>query len=222
MIITFAPFVLFILGLFCYFFDKNRNKLNFSKFDKKTVMSYFVLFSRWYLGYYMIDYGCGKLTGEQFNVSDTKILQTPLKDVNEFYIAWFLFGKSYLFNYFVGLFQLIGGILIIFNRTVLLGAILLLPIISTILLIDIAFTTSIHGYSLVFRLAMMLIVDLLIILYYKTNLLIIIKKLTKGIDRYNNLRWYNYLMLPLIGLSLDLFFALFTYPIRALFEYFLF
>ena len=127
---------------------------------KEKIIDFIILALRWYLVWYMISYGWGKLTMSQFGVNNDSILRTPLEEVDKFYLAWHLYGESHFFNYTT---EIIGGILLIFNRTVLLGAILILTILGNILIIDISFTTSQHGYSLPIRISGMIISALLIL-----------------------------------------------------------
>ncbi len=62
-----------------------------------------ILALRWYLAFYMIDYGCSKMTGGQFQVQDPAILEKPIKEIDAFYIAWHLFRLSKTFNVVVGM-----------------------------------------------------------------------------------------------------------------------
>lgn len=129
--------------------------------SKQKVFDFVVLVFRWFLAFYMVNYGWAKLFGAQFGLANTQILDTPVKDVNTFYLAWHLFSLSKVFNVVVGLSQILGAVLIVVNPTALIGALVLLPILVQIFLIDIAFTTSQFGYALPLRLAAMIFCDLI-------------------------------------------------------------
>lgn len=92
---------------------------------------------RFYIAYYLLDYGIGKLTGQMFNNATNEILNKPMNEVDLFHLTWYWFHRNILLAYFVGICQILSGILLIFNRTVLLGVLLSLPIFINILLIDI-------------------------------------------------------------------------------------
>lgn len=190
--------------------------------NKEKVIDFGILALRWYLIYYMIDYGWGKLTLNQFVVHDPSILEQPIKDIDSFYVAWYLYGESHFFNYVTGLAEIIGAILLIFNRTVLLGTFLILVILGNILIIDISFTTSQHGYALPVRISAMITSALLILYYYKDRLITTFKALTNGITTKFKYKWWIYLLLPIIGFLMDFVFAILTLPIRMILDkYFL-
>lgn len=181
---------------------------------KEKTIDFIVLSLRWYLIYFMIDYGWGKLTLSQFNVHDDSILEMPLKDVDSFYVAWHLFGESRFFNYVTGLAEIIGGILLIFNRTVLLGALLVLTILGQILIIDISYTTSQYGSGLPVRVSGMIMSALIILYYYKDRLIKVFRNLTEGTTTKFKYKWWIYLCLPIIGFLLDFAIGILLMPIR--------
>jgi len=181
---------------------------------KEKIIDFAILALRWYLVWYMISYGWGKLTMSQFGVNDESILKTPLKEVDKFYVAWYLYGESQFFNYTTGLAEIIGGILLIFNRTVLIGVLLILTILGQILIIDISFTTSQHGYSLPIRISGMIMSALLILYYYKDRLIKAFNNLTNGVTTKIRYKWWIYLLLPIIGFLLDFVIGLLMLPIK--------
>ena len=181
---------------------------------KSKVIDFGVLALRWYLIFYMIDYGWGKMTLSQFGVWDPTILEKPMKDIDSFYVAWHLFNRSVFFNIATGLMEIIGAILLIFNRTVLIGALLILTVLGQILIIDIAFTTNMLGYGLPVRVSGMIISDLLILYYYKDKLISAWKKLTENISTEFHYKWWVFIILPVIGFLLDFILGLITLPVK--------
>ncbi len=181
---------------------------------KEKIVDFGVLALRWYLVYYMISYGWSKLTLSQFGVYDTAILEQPLKDIDSFYVAWHLYGRSTFFNVVTGVLEIIGGLLLIFNRTVLIGALLVLSILGQILIIDIAFTTTIHGFSLPVRIGGMIVSDLLLLYYYRNKIVAAWRIVTKGITTKFRYKWWVFLILPIVGLLMDFVFGILTLPIK--------
>lgn len=186
------------------------------KLTKQTTIDFIILCLRWYLAFYMIDYGWAKLTGGQFGAGNQANLDKPLKEVNQFYLTWYLFSQGKLFNIVVGSSQIIGAILIVINRTVVIGALTLLPILIQIFLIDAISTISMFGYALPIRLGCMVLSDLAILFYYKDRILLAWNTLTNGTVIKNKYPWWIYLLLPVIGFLLDFLFGLVTIPIRML------
>src|SRR5688500_7563035 len=120
-----------------------RQCMQTTKYSIQQVIDFIVLALRFYLAFFMIDYGWSKITGEQFHIHDPQILDKPIKEIDKFYLAWYLFSLSDVFNIVVGSLQVFGGLLLAFNKTVLIGCLLLIPILIQILLVDIAFTTNV-------------------------------------------------------------------------------
>lgn len=164
----------------------------------------------------MINYGWSKLTLSQFGVYDASILEQPIKDIDSFYVVWHLYGRSTFFNISTGILEIIGGILLIFNRTMLIGTLLVLSILAQILIIDIAFTTGVHGFALPIRIGGMILADLIILYYYKDKILIAWKNLTSGIATKFKYKWWIFLILPIVGFLMDFVFAILTMPIKLL------
>lgn len=162
----------------------------------------------------MIDYGWGKITGGQFGVHDHSILEKPLKEVDKFYIAWYLFSLDKSFDIGVGILQIIGGVLIVINRTALIGALMLLPILTQIFLVDLAFTTNMFGSALPVRLAAMVLSDILILFYYKDRLVIAWNSLTENMTTKFKYKWWVYFLLPIIGFLMDFAIGIVTMPIK--------
>lgn len=183
---------------------------------KEKVIDFLVLSLRWYLIFYMINYGWSKLTMSQFGVYDDAILDASLRDADVFYLAWHLYGESHFFNYVTGLAEIVGGILLMFNRTVLLGVLLVLTILGQILIIDISFTMGQHGYALPLRITGMITAALLILYYYKDKVIAAYQVLTQNITTKLKYPWWVYLLLPIIGFLFDFIFALLTMPLKML------
>ena len=186
------------------------------KYTKAQVYDLLILILRWYLAFYMISYGWGKINGEQFGSFNQEIFNSPLKEVGKFNLAWHLFSLDKTFNIIVGITQIIGGILIIINRTTLIGALILLPVLAQIFLIDLAFTTDTLGHSLTIRLGCMIFSDILILLYYKEKMILVWKNLTNNISTKFKYKWWIFLVLPIFGLLTDFIFGILSFPIKLL------
>lgn len=186
------------------------------KLTREQIFDFAILTLRWYLAFYMTDYGIGKLTCDQFGHRSVEILNTPLKYVDKFHLAWYLFSLDRTFDIVVGLTQIMGAVLTVINRTALIGALMLLPILGQIFLIDLAFTTNMFGAALPIRLSCMILSDLLILFYYKDKMILVWNNLTEGTTTKFKYKWWVFILLPFIGLATDLVFGVLTYPIRLL------
>jgi hypothetical protein len=162
----------------------------------------------------MFSYGWSKMTGGQFGVYDPIILEKPLKEVDKFHLAWHLFSLDKSFDIIVGLFQILGAILIVINRTALVGALLFLPILGQIFIVDLAFTTEMFGPALPIRLAGMIVCDILILFYYKDRMILVWNNLTSGVKTKFKYKWWVFILLPLLGLLTDFVIGILSLPIK--------
>ncbi|MFN2458971.1 MAG: hypothetical protein ABR502_12290 [Chitinophagaceae bacterium] len=93
---------------------------------------------RFSLSVILINYSLAKLQGTQF-FSSSYALDQPMVTARGLDIAWRFFEYSKLVGYFIAATQFVGALLLLFRRTKLLAALLLLPIFTNIVLIDIGF-----------------------------------------------------------------------------------
>jgi len=87
-------------------------------------------------------YGLSKLLGGQFYMKGklpTEIANTTLGEASGFSLAWTFMGHSYTYILFVGIFQLLGAWFLLWNKTKLIGVLILLPIMVNIIVFDIIF-----------------------------------------------------------------------------------
>ncbi len=96
---------------------------------------------RWFCVAQFMIYGFAKVNASQFTVLDSR-LATPLEDVSSFWLVWYFFGYSGLYKGFIALIEILGGVLLAFRRTALAGALVLLPAMVNVVLIDIAFAVD--------------------------------------------------------------------------------
>ncbi len=90
---------------------------------------------RFFTATYMFKYGYVKLNGRQFSNAKHYVNKT-LEDLSGYELMWYFFGYSKSFIVTIGILQILGGTLLLFNKTKLLGVTILLPILLNIFLID--------------------------------------------------------------------------------------
>ena len=87
-------------------------------------------------------YALSKLLGGQFYMKGkipAEIANTTLGEASGFSLAWTFMGHSYFYIMFVGIAQLIGAWFLLWNKTKLIGVLILLPIMANIIVFDIIF-----------------------------------------------------------------------------------
>jgi len=102
------------------------------KLPKERILDYFILAARFLLAWTFLGYGFSKLTEGQFGINEAE-MATQLKDISLFKLSWYLFDYE-PFKSFTAISQIICGVLLLVNRTTLIGAFLFLPIVTTILI----------------------------------------------------------------------------------------
>jgi len=93
---------------------------------------------RYVLGAVMIVYAITKILKTQFVVIPFAMWEVPLEKVSGKTLAWAFLGHSGWFEILLGFLELIPGLLLLFRRTTLAGAILLLPVTLNVYLINVA------------------------------------------------------------------------------------
>src|SRR5437762_9958483 len=92
-----------------------------------------------YLAFFLIlIYGFAKLNGSQFTILQSE-LDKPMGAVSGFWLTWYYFSYSPVYGTLIALLQIVGGVLLMFRKTTLLGACILFPVVTNIILVDICF-----------------------------------------------------------------------------------
>src|SRR5215469_16828349 len=89
----------------------------------------------------LFTYGLSKLLGRQFTLSPEMALR-PVGSLSGYQLAWFYYSYSHVYAVILGLIQLAGGVLLLFRKTALLGAALMLPVMTNILMINVFFVIA--------------------------------------------------------------------------------
>lgn len=91
---------------------------------------------RYFIAFEISTYGFAKILKTQFGHIYSRD-DVPVGNLTGFDLTWNYFGHSYTFAVILGLMQIVGGILLLFRRTTLLGALLLLPVMINVVFINI-------------------------------------------------------------------------------------
>jgi hypothetical protein len=93
---------------------------------------------RYLSAFLLFTYGSSKLLGRQFSLPP-EIALRPVGELSGYQLAWFYYSYSHTYAVILGLIQLGGGALLLFRKSALLGAALILPVITNILMINVFF-----------------------------------------------------------------------------------
>ena len=176
------------------------------KLSKDKIWDYFILTARFLLAWTFLRYGFSKLTEGQFGITEVE-MATQLKDISLFKLSWYLFDHE-PFKSFIGVSQIICGALLLINRTSLIGAFLFLPIVTTILIIDLTFMPSSLDTGFTWRLSFYILLDFLILWHYKDKMKVIWKSIWENVNTKFKYPIWAYLILPVFAIGLEIIGAL--------------
>lgn len=165
---------------------------------RKKYWDYFILCARVLLAYTFLNYGWGKLSGGQFGISAAE-MNMSIKELGLFKLSWYLFDQQ-PFKCFIGVSQIIAALLLLYNRTLMIGALLLIPILANILVIDM---TYIKMPAFYWRLSYYLLLDFLILWHYREKMIIAFNTIVAGMNTKYKFNWKAYLLIPAIVILLE-------------------
>lgn len=137
-------FLCFVLAIFA--------SLVWSLFNKRekgydTLLHYFLIFCRYYVAYSLISYGYSKIFYSQFGAPSLGRLLQPYGDSSPMGIAWTFIGASKPYTVFSGFAELIGGILLLFRRTSVLGALIGFAVMLNVMMMNFCYDIPVKLYS---------------------------------------------------------------------------
>jgi hypothetical protein len=97
---------------------------------------------RYLCAYLLFTYGLSKLSGVQFTIAP-EIARRPIGSLSGYQLTWFYYSYSRVYADILGLTQLVGGALLLFRKTALLGAAIMTPVMANILMINLFFQIAV-------------------------------------------------------------------------------
>lgn len=167
--------------------------------SKAQIWDYFILIARIWLAYMLLQYGYSKLIDGQFGVSKAT-MDLPLKEIGLFNLSWYMADHE-PFKSFIGISQMMAGALLVYNRTVILGAFMAIPIWINILMWDMTFMGLYTGFTV--RIPFYLLLTFLILWHYKQKVIPAIQNFITGTTTRFKYPVWAYLLLPVFGLVLE-------------------
>jgi uncharacterized membrane protein YphA (DoxX/SURF4 family) len=104
---------------------------------------------RLFLAYEMVRYGMPKIFGMQFYPQYWRLDLRPV-DMDPRALAWTFFGRSYGYQAIGGVLEVASGALLSFPRTTLVGACLLAPVLTDVVLVNFFYDVPVKLFSSVY------------------------------------------------------------------------
>ena len=168
------------------------------KVKREMLWDYFILCARVLISVTLLGYGWSKLMDNQFGISESE-MNMSVKELGLFKLSWYLFDQE-PFKSFVGISQVLAGLLLLYNRTLILGVLLSLPILANILVIDITYLKMTGFY---WRLSYYIFLDFLILWHYKDRIIVAFKSIFDGLTTKFKYPIWAYLILPIMAIALE-------------------
>lgn len=121
-------------------FDKLKGR---DKFYLPTI----IIVLRYYLAFTLFTYGFSKLFYLQFPELNLMNLTMTYGDSSPMGLLWKFMGYSEAYSIFTGLMELIGGSLLLFRKTKILGGLLTLAIMFNVFMLNMSFDVPVKLYS---------------------------------------------------------------------------
>ncbi len=112
--------------------DRQRESYN-------KLFYWFQVIIRLTLIFAMLLYGLVKVFKGQFADHSLERLLQTVGDMSPMGLAWTFMGHSLYYNIFIGFAEILGGILLIFRKTVTLGSIIIIGVMSNVLMMNLTY-----------------------------------------------------------------------------------
>ena len=150
---------------------------------------------RYYLAMMMFSYGISKLFVNQMPYPSLAQFYTPLGEFTPMRFTWMYLGYSAPYQFFGGFLETLGGLLILFRRSLLPGLLLLLGVMGNVFLLNMFYGVPVKLFSFF----LILIILYLLFEYHKQLLNFLLNRPTSpiAITPYFNKDWQKYLQIGL-------------------------
>lgn len=103
--------------------------------------------TRYYVAYVMLSYGFSKLFPLQFSQMGPDRLLQPYGESSPMGLLWTFMGASPQYQMFGGAAEVLGGLLLLFRRTTLLGALVVIAVMTNVVAMNLFFDVPVKLYS---------------------------------------------------------------------------
>ena len=99
------------------------------------------------LGIILIEYGGLKVVPSQFPPPSLSRLLQPFGDASPMGLLWTFMGASVPYTIFAGLTELVAGLLLLFRRTASLGALIAIPVLTNVVMLNFCYDVPVKIFS---------------------------------------------------------------------------
>ncbi|TDK47923.1 hypothetical protein [Algoriphagus formosus] len=109
--------------------------------------NWMLVYARYFVGLTLISYGVAKFLEGQFAGPSFYSMEILVGDISPMGLAWRFFGYSDTYKIFMGLSEIIAGLLLLIRRTSILGALVSIAVCLNIVLVNFSFDVPVKLFS---------------------------------------------------------------------------
>lgn len=132
--------VAFILALIVILADQKRKTY-------RQLYLFTIVIARYYIAYTMLVYGFVKLFHGQFGPLNYRILEEKFGNMSPMGVLWNFMKASYVYSFFGGLMEVIGGTLLLFRKTKTFGALFSMTVMINVAMLNFAYDVPVKIFS---------------------------------------------------------------------------
>jgi hypothetical protein len=121
--------------------------LRISNLNKVKTIYFIRSVATYYLAWILLKYGFDKVFKCQFYLPEPNILFTRVGDLDKDILFWSTMGSSHSYSIFMGLLEIIPGILVLFRKTRNLGVLIAIGVFIQVVVINYSFDISVKLFS---------------------------------------------------------------------------
>lgn len=121
----------------------DRRRVNYEK-----LYYWLIVLVRYFLAITLIHYGFAKLIKTQFPEPLLDRLVQPLGDASPMGLLWTFMGYSTPYNFFTGVCEVLGGVLLFFGSTRMLGALISVAVLTNIVALNFSYDVPVKLFSM--------------------------------------------------------------------------
>jgi hypothetical protein len=115
--------------------------------EHSTLYEWLRVYVRYYLAATMLSYGMAKVFKSQFPMPTSLRLMQPIGDSSPMGLLWTFMGFSTPYTFLAGAAEAVGGVLLLFRQTTLMGSLLLLGVMGNVVALNFCYDVPVKLYS---------------------------------------------------------------------------
>ena len=127
-------------GIIWTLFDRKRASYNMLFYWFQTMLRIFLFFA-------MLLYGLAKIFKGQFADPSLELLLQPVGEMSPMGLAWTFMGHSMAYNIFIGFAEILGGVLLLYRKTLTLGSMIIVGVMTNVAMMNFTYDVPVKLFS---------------------------------------------------------------------------